>query len=57
MGHTFYLEIFPIIANAKGYGYMQEQANHTLINAKGNEAIYEFNDIRQIDFFMHRFNS
>lgn len=55
MGHNFYLEVFPIIANVKGYQYMQEQANNTLINIKGNEAIYEFNDIRQIDFFMQRF--
>lgn len=56
MGHTFYLEVFPIIAIAKGAQYLQSQANNTLINVKGNEAIYEFNDICQIDFFMQRFN-
>ena len=57
MGHNFYLEIFPVIANVKGYNYILHEANHTLIMAHGNEGIYEFNDIRQIDFFMQRFNS
>lgn len=57
MGHNFYLEIFPVIANVKGYNYIRHEANHTLIMAHGNEGIYEFNDIRQIDFFMQRFNS
>lgn len=57
MGHNFYLEIFPTIASIKEYSYLQNQANHTLISAHGNEAIYEFNDISQIDFFMQRFNS
>ena len=57
LGHNFYIEIFPILTNRYRYQYLQMQANTTLLNARGNESIYEFSDIKQIDFFMRRFNS
>lgn len=28
-----------------------------LLPARGNESIFEFNDVMQLDFFMLRFNS
>ena len=57
MGQGFYIEIFPILSNVYGRSFLQQQANTFLIKAKGNEAIYEFNDISQIDIFMQRWNS
>jgi len=57
MGHHFYLEVIPILANVHLNTYLQEQANKTIIRIKNNEGIYEFNDIMQIDFLMQRFNS
>lgn len=56
LGHNFYIETFPIFANRYHNQYLQMQANSALLNARGNEAIYEFSDIRQVDFFMQRFN-
>lgn len=57
LGHNFYIEVFPILTNRYRNQYLQMQANSTLLNAYGNESIYEFSDIKQIDFFMQRFNS
>lgn len=57
MGHSFYLKVFPTLTNVYGHIYLQNEANTFLINSKGNESIYEFDDISQIDFFMQRFNS
>lgn len=57
LGHNFYIEVFPILANRYRDQYLQMQANSTLVNVRGNEAIYELSDIRQVDFFMQRFNS
>lgn len=57
MGHHFYLEVIPILANVHLHNYLQEQANNTIIRIKNNEGIYEFNDVMQIDFLMQRFNS
>lgn len=55
MGHNFYMEIIPLLANVYTSQYLQR--NHSLINVNGDESIYEFTDISQIDFFMQRFNS
>lgn len=56
-GHNFYIEVFPILAIRYHRQYLQMQADTTLLNAKGNEAIFEFTDVSQIDFLMQRFNS
>lgn len=38
--------------------YLQKQADHhLLINIYGNERIFEFHDVMEIDFCMERFNS
>lgn len=57
LGHNFYIEVFPILTNMYSQKYLQMQANSSLLNACGNESIYEFDDIKQIDIFMQRFNS
>lgn len=57
MGHHFYLEVIPILANVHLNSYLQNQANNTIIRIKNNEGIYELNDVMQIDFLMQRFNS
>lgn len=54
-GHLFYLEIFPTIFNVKGNFFLQNEANSVLVMAKGNECIFELQDIRRIDFLMMRF--
>ena len=56
-GHVFYLEILPVAYNAYGRSYLQKQANNMLINVYGNERIFEFHDVMEIDFCMERFNS
>ena len=55
-GHAFYLEIFPIAFNAKGSAFLRQEAQQMLIPAVGNEKIFEFTDIMQIDLFMNRFH-
>ena len=55
--HVFYLEILPVAYNAYGRSYLQKQANNMLINVYGNERIFEFRDVMEIDFCMERFNS
>lgn len=57
MGHHFYLEIIPLLANIHINTYLQKKANDTIILIKNNEGIYEFTDVMQIDFLMQRFNS
>jgi len=56
LGHTFYLEVFPLAFNVKGVTYLQKEAQNTLIPAYGDERILEVTDIRQTDFLMTRFN-
>lgn len=56
-GHPFFLEVLPVVFNLYGQTYLQKEANNLLINVKGDESIYEFNDVTQLDFFMQRFNS
>ena len=57
LGHIFYLEILPIAFNMKGKQFLQKEANKILIQASGNERIFELKDIMDIDFLMQRFNS
>ena len=57
IGHCFYLEIRPVILNVKGRKYLQQEAESVLLPAKGNEKIFEFTDIMEVDFFMQRFGS
>lgn len=57
MGHHFYLEVIPTLANINRELYLSNQANHCLINAVGNERIFEFSNIEQIDFLMNRFQN
>ena len=52
-----FLEIFPTAFNLNGISYLRKQAGTILIPAKGDECIFELNDIMQIDFLMQRFNS
>ena len=56
-GHIFYIEVLPVVYNAKGIGFLQKEASAFLLPAVGNEKIYEFKDVMEIDFFMQRFNS
>lgn len=57
LGHIFYLEVLPLVFNIKGGQFLQEEANKILIPVSGNEGIFEFHDIMEIDFLMQRFNS
>lgn len=56
-GHMFFIEVLPLAFNVNGMKYLREEGRKWLIQASGNEAIYEFNDVMQIDFLMERFNS
>ena len=56
-GHLFFIEVLPLAYNVNGRRYLQNEATKWLIPAKGNEIIFEFNDVMQIDFLMERFNS
>lgn len=56
-GHMFYIEVLPVAFNANGRKYLQKEASLWLIPAKGDEAIFEFNNVMQIDFLMSRFSS
>lgn len=55
--HPLYLEVFPTLFNVYGRKYLQNEANSMLLNVKGNECIFELQNIMQMDFFMQRFNS
>lgn len=57
LGHSFYLEVLPIAFNIKGMQYLIKEANTSIIHTSDRVGIYEFNDIRQIDPLMFRFNS
>lgn len=56
-GHVFYIEILPLAFNMNGHQFLQQEAINSLIPVKGNERIFEFSDIMEIDFLMGRFNS
>lgn len=36
---------------------MEKEAEHVLLNIYGDEHIFEFDDVMQIDFLMQRFNN
>lgn len=55
MGHHFYLEVIPSLANIYMRTYLQQQEDASLIRIRNNERIFEFDDIMQIDFLMQRF--
>lgn len=57
LGHSFYLEVLPITFNVKGMAYLQNEAKHILLPTSDRVGIFEFNDIRQIDPLMFRFNN
>ena len=56
-GHMFYIEVLPVAFNANGMRFLKEEGRKWLIPALGNEDLYEFYDVMQIDFLMERFNS
>lgn len=56
-GQVFYLEVFPLAFNVKGRAFLQAESDKVLISVVGNERILELKDIRQIDFFLQRFNN
>lgn len=56
-GHLFFIEVLPMVFNVRGRNYLKREASKWLIPASGNEAIYEFSDVMQIDFLMERFHS
>lgn len=56
-GHMFYIEVLPVAFNVNGMKFLKEEGRKLLIPALGNEALYEFNDVMQLDFLMERFNS
>ena len=57
LGHNFYIEVFPFLTTRFRRQYLQMQEDTTLLKVKGDETIFEFTNVRQIDFFMQRFNS
>lgn len=56
-GQLFYIEVFPVAFEAKGYNYLQSEAQKVLIPAVGDEKILELRNIMQADFFLQRFNN
>lgn len=52
----FYIEVLPIAFQVNGYNFLREEAKTMLLPARGNERIFEFTDVMQLDFFMLRFN-
>lgn len=50
-------EIYLIAFNVNGYTCLRKEAQNVLLGVIGNEAIYEFDDVMQLDFFMQRFNN
>ena len=56
-GHIFFIEVLPIAFNTNGLAFLRKAASQWLLPAKGDEAIFEFNDIMEIDFLMTRFRS
>lgn len=56
-GHWFYLEVFPVAFCVNGEAFLKKEAEHILIPIYGDERIFEFNDVMQIDFLMQRFNN
>lgn len=53
----FYIEVLPIAFQVNGYNFLREEAKTMLLPARGNERIFEFTDVMQLDIFMLRFNS
>lgn len=56
-GHWLYLEVLPVDFRVNGKAYLKKEAEHVLINVYGDEHIFEFDDVMQIDFLMQRFNN
>ena len=56
MGQSFYLEVLPHLFQRYRNLYLQNEANTMLLPAKGNERIFEFTRIGQIDPFMTRYS-
>ena len=56
MGQHFYLEVLPHLFQHFGSAYLQNEANTMLLLAKGDERIFEFTNIKQIDPFMTRYS-
>lgn len=46
----FYIEVLPIAFQVNGYSFLREEAKTILLPARGNERIFEFNDVMQLDF-------
>lgn len=58
MGNQFfYIEVLPIAFQVNGYSFLRKEAKTMLLPACGNERIFEFTDVMQLDIFMLRFNS
>lgn len=55
MGQNFYIEVLPHTFQQYGRPYLQTVANSMLVPAKGNERLFEFTSIKQIDPFMTRY--
>ena len=54
---SFYIEVLPVAFNVNGSSYAAKgNVKYVLIPAIGDEGIFEFNDIMQIDFLMQRFS-
>lgn len=56
LGHFFYLEVLPTAFNKNGANFLRQEAEKVLIPARGDEVIFEFDDVMQLDFLMQRFN-
>ena len=57
LNQLFYIEVLPIAFQVNGYSFLREEAKTILLPARGNESIFEFDDVMQLDIFMQRFNS
>lgn len=56
-GHMFFIEVLPVAYNVNGIRFLREEGVKWLIPSLGNEALFEFQDVMQLDFLMERFNS
>ena len=52
----FYIKDLHIAFQVNGYSFLREEAKTILLPARGNESIFEFDDVMQLDIFMLRFN-
>ena len=48
----FNIEALPVAFQVNGYSFLREVAITMLLPSSGNESIFEFNDIMQLDIYV-----